>query len=101
MIKKKKPSEKEIFENFKKQDPYAGAVLEEMNDKLSIIIERHDILEGKIDHVDAKLEAFRMEVNEKFDAHAKDMKSLRDNKAEKTDVALIDHRVTRLEQKPA
>src|ERR1035437_7769815 len=95
--KEKKNSEKEVEKIFREQDPYAGAVLEEVREQLAIVIEGNNVLEHKIDRVDAKLETFRAEANEKFEAYSEDMKSLRDHKAEKSDVTLIEHRVVLLE----
>jgi hypothetical protein len=98
MMMEENLSPKEAEKILGERDPYVGIVLEEVNDKLSIIIEGNDTLELKIDRVDAKLETFRTEVNEKFDAYSEDMKSLRVGKAEKSDISVLERRVTRLEE---
>jgi hypothetical protein len=81
-----------------KLDPYVGIVLEEIQGQLSTVIEGNDALEHKIDRVDAELQEFRAEANEKFEAYSEDMKSLRETKADKTEVAVLERRVTQLEK---
>ncbi len=90
-------STEEAVRKIAKRDRYLGVLWERIDDKLSAVIEGNDMLDRKIDRVDVDLQEFRIEVNEKFEAYSEDVKSLRENKADKKDMAAIERRVTALE----
>lgn len=59
---KKKNSKKETSPSARQ----FGVVLEDINSKIDLVVEGHQVLNKKIDKVDEKLEDFRKEVNERF-----------------------------------
>ena len=63
---KEEISVEEAARKLVKRDRYLGVLWERIDGKLSIVIEGNDALEQKIDKVDAKLETFKAEANEKF-----------------------------------
>ena len=79
-----------------RRDPYVGIVLEEIQGQLSTIIEGNDALESKIDRHYKEFCEFHVEANEKFEAYSEDMKSIREIKADKRDVIILEPRVARL-----
>jgi SMC interacting uncharacterized protein involved in chromosome segregation len=84
-----KPSFQKAKEVAKKRDPYLGIILEEMRDQRKILIEGNDVLERKIDRIDAKLETFKTEANEKFEMLFEDQDELKDGQKKlegKTDI---------------
>ena len=58
-------------------DRHAGVLFEEMNGKFDALMETYDLLDNKIDRVDAKLEAFKQEVNFKFDLVFQELRAMR------------------------
>jgi DNA-binding transcriptional MerR regulator len=99
MIKKGGLSSKDAERIFAERDLYAGIVLEDIHDQLSIVIEGNEALEHKIDRHYGEFQEFRHEINEKIDTFSEETKSLRDAKANKKDVTPLEHRVARLEEK--
>ena len=70
-------SREEIMRAIEDGDCHAGVLFEEMNDKFDTLMETYDVLDNKIDRVDAKLEAFKEEVNFKFDLVFKELRAMR------------------------
>ena len=64
---KENPSFEKAKEVMERRDPYLGIILEEVRDLQKTLVEGHNVLEAKIDRVDANLESFKTEANEKFD----------------------------------
>jgi len=66
-MEKREISTEEALQKLAKRDRYLGVLWEQLGDTLSVILEGNNVLEAKIDRVDAKLENFKTEANEKFD----------------------------------
>lgn len=59
-------SREEIMEAIREGDKYAGILVEEIDDKVDMVLADNDRLDNKIDVVDLKLEDFRRETNANF-----------------------------------
>ena len=65
-MEKREISTEEALQKLAKRDRYLGVLWEQLGATLSVILGGNNVLEAKIDRVDAKLENFKTEANEKF-----------------------------------
>jgi hypothetical protein len=93
---KKNISKKHAEKVLGERDPYVGIVLEEINDNLKILLDGHEIIQGRIDRLDGGVG--NVEIG--LDRLDSDMQGLRFDlrgKADKHEVAVLGQRVTKLE----
>jgi len=86
------------------KDPYVGVLLEELRDQYKVLTEGQNAMEDRMDHFDTKLTRVEIKVDkvgirmdtlgDKFDDLAMDIKG----KADKKEVIVLNHRVTKLER---
>lgn len=99
-IKKKKD-----LNNSKNEAHYFGALLENMDSKIDVILEGHQVLDKKIgdldEKFDKKIEDFRKEVNYKFDIVFDELHLIRNDLKEKVgrdEFIFLEKRVFALEK---
>lgn len=80
---------------------YFGALLENMDSKIDILVEGHRVLDGKIDKHYFEFQDFRNEVNYKFDVVFDELHLIRNELKEKVgrdEFILLEKRVFALEK---
>ncbi|MBU2109903.1 hypothetical protein KKB71_03065 [Patescibacteria group bacterium] len=96
MIKKNKKN----LNNTEKR--YTNVLLENMDSKIDVLLEGHQVLDGKIEKVDKKIEDFREEVNYKFETVFDELRLIRNELKEKVgrdEFFVLEKRVAALEKK--
>jgi hypothetical protein len=113
----RKKSVEEATSAIMEENRHLGILIEDTNSKYATVIEGLGALEkqiGEVDHkidgfeirlgrridnLDDKLEGFKQETRENFQMFFERLSAYDDDKADKKDVAVLERRVTRLEEK--
>ncbi len=78
-----------------------GVILENIDSKLDLVVEGHQVLDKKIDNVDGKLDDFRNEVNYKFEVVFDELNLIRNELKEKVgrdEFSFLEKRVIKMEK---
>jgi hypothetical protein len=87
--------------NLNNKEHYVGALLENMDSKIDVLVDGHRVLDGKIDKHYYEFQDFRKEVNYKFDIVFEELHLIRNELKEKVgrdEFILLEKRVFALEK---